>query len=700
MTIGVMDFNFDFASPELDFHAASQDRDPENVALYEAQIGESATTDQHGQAVAVVAAGVKNNNDTHGVAFDAEVLAVDFFSGVNKTFEVDGSVTYHVSDPWTYMTSNGARVINKSLGFDEDDIIVDPPDVDEKYVVEWDTVAVQNGALLVSSAGNDGESNPSLSNLTTISQLTGLGILNSGPGAFIIAGAVNDNNQIASFSDRAGSARNNYMVAPGVEIVFPWNGVLVIGNGTSFAAPHIVGAAAIIFDRWPSLTAREVMNILFDSATDLGLPGVDRVYGHGLLNLDAALQPLGTSTFAVEGTSSGPMVTGTGLILSTAFGDGGSLGSGLTDVMMLDGFSRDFSIDLRSFVGTTSRRSFLTDVLDQRRNWQSTTLRVGETGHVSFSVAEDRRASETASLLLSPHQPYEAERDLVLEFSATAAGLNLTAGTGRALGDAGQNMAFDGNSLTEAFRHPVDRSSGTYAVAGLPLGKRSAISLGVAAGQVDGIDDHPVAGLQSDASTYTAALSYDRIIGKARLGVELGALLEDGSLLGSRAAGGLSLTDQSATTWITLSGQRAFSNGIFLLASISGARTDPGNVQHSIVSDVGTIMSTSFSLGVGRYSTFQEDDALSFTVHQPLHVETAPLTIVSGTALDGSSGAVMFGARDLSLAPSGREVALETAYRARFGNWIGEANLAYSFDADHVQGRRDAAFMLTMARAF
>ena len=98
---------FDFASDELQFNAQSQGRDPALVAIYEAQIGEPATTDQHGQAVAVVAAGVKNDSGTHGVAFDAEILAVDFFSGVNETLVVQNGITFHVSDPWTYLTDNG-----------------------------------------------------------------------------------------------------------------------------------------------------------------------------------------------------------------------------------------------------------------------------------------------------------------------------------------------------------------------------------------------------------------------------------------------------------------------------------------------------------------------------------------------------------------------------------------------------------------
>lgn len=706
MTIGVFDFNFDFASDELDFNPLSRDLDPAIVDIYEAQIGESATTDEHGQAVAVVAAGAKNDLGTHGVAFNAEVLAVDFFSGVNGTLESFNGITFHVSDPWTYLTDNGARVINKSIGFDEGDIIPNPPVVTDRYVVESDAIAVQNGALLVSSAGNNSDPEPSLSNLQTIAELQNAGILDSGPGAFIIVGAVRENLQIASFSDRAGVARDHYMVAPGVNIAFPWNGVMVIGSGTSFSAPHVVGAAAIIFERWPTLTGRDVMNILFDSATDLGLPGVDAIYGQGLLNLDAALQPLGTSTFAIGASSTGPLVTGTGIVLGSAFGDGGSFGASASDVMILDGFTRDFTIDLKSFVSSVSQvsqvsqGSRITNLFNRKQDWKSSSLRFGETGKIFYAFGENAWEREAASLRSSPLTPYERERDVVLEFSDSRAGLDLAAGIGRSLGDAMAARPFNLVSLTQAFSHPVDHGQGTYAIAGVPFADGSHLRLGISSAWNQGIKAHPVAALRDNQSSHAFALRYDRRSGSALFGLEVGALVEDGALLGSVAAGGLALTERSTTTWLTLAGQRGFENGIFLAGRLSAALTDPGSIENSLLTGLGNISSTSFSFGIGRRSTLLPGDALSFTVHQPLHVEQANLTFVSGRARDRQSGHIDFSNRDLSLSPSGRELALETAYQAKFGNWIGEANLAYSFDADHIEGQQEASVMLSITRDF
>ena len=54
-------------------------------------------------------------------------LAVDYFSNVNETQISQGGVLYHVSDPWSYITARGSKIINVSFGYDTGDIIPNPP---------------------------------------------------------------------------------------------------------------------------------------------------------------------------------------------------------------------------------------------------------------------------------------------------------------------------------------------------------------------------------------------------------------------------------------------------------------------------------------------------------------------------------------------------------------------------------------------
>src|SRR5450432_1444553 len=183
VVIGIVDFNFVFGTGEVNFDPASVGPNAQAQALYQAQTGSAPSTDQHGYAVAATAAALKNNSGGQGVAFNATVLAVDYFSDVNETQISQGGVTYHISDPWTYITSRGARIINASFGYEASDIIQNPPSVSNVYELASPATAVVNGALLVAAAGNSSGANPSQFNLDNISDLRSVGKLDSGAGA-------------------------------------------------------------------------------------------------------------------------------------------------------------------------------------------------------------------------------------------------------------------------------------------------------------------------------------------------------------------------------------------------------------------------------------------------------------------------------------------------------------------------------------
>jgi subtilisin family serine protease len=60
------------------------------------------------------------------------------------------------------------------------------------------------------------------------------------------------------------------------------------GNGTSFAAPYVAGAAALVLSVDPSLSRDAVLQLLEMTAVDLGEPGLDPAFGWGLVDADAA----------------------------------------------------------------------------------------------------------------------------------------------------------------------------------------------------------------------------------------------------------------------------------------------------------------------------------------------------------------------------------------------------------------------------
>ena len=59
-------------------------------------------------------------------------------------------------------------------------------------------------------------------------------------------------------------------------------------SGTSFAAPHVTGAIALLKSAFPMATVTQIETALLDSATDLGIRGADDQFGYGMLDVAAA----------------------------------------------------------------------------------------------------------------------------------------------------------------------------------------------------------------------------------------------------------------------------------------------------------------------------------------------------------------------------------------------------------------------------
>ncbi|MGX9257773.1 autotransporter outer membrane beta-barrel domain-containing protein [Pantoea ananatis] len=60
-------------------------------------------------------------------------------------------------------------------------------------------------------------------------------------------------------------------------------------TGTSMAAPHVTGAAAVLMQRFPYMTAEQISTVLKTTATSLGKPGIDARFGWGKINLKDAI---------------------------------------------------------------------------------------------------------------------------------------------------------------------------------------------------------------------------------------------------------------------------------------------------------------------------------------------------------------------------------------------------------------------------
>lgn len=119
-------------------------------------------------------------------------------------------------------------------------------------------------------------------------------------GHFLVVAALQEGMDVlADFSNACGDAMMHCLSAPG-DIPFDTCATDPTGvcdgrsRGTSLSAPIVSGAAALLKSTYPNLSAPNVVEILLETAEDIGVPGPDSLFGMGKLDVGRSLQPVGT----------------------------------------------------------------------------------------------------------------------------------------------------------------------------------------------------------------------------------------------------------------------------------------------------------------------------------------------------------------------------------------------------------------------
>jgi subtilisin family serine protease len=324
----------------------------------------------HGTLVSSIIAGNRLDADRtyYGVAYGAQLLVGKVFgAGTNMTTVTNGlNWVATQSDGINVANTKQVTAVNLSLG--SSDIGAATSSLKSAML----NVMNKNITVVV-AAGNDGKNCSSLTNgecnfvaatpwVNTNDNLTIADFQNK-KGGYIVVGSVGADNNISSFSNRAGLTKDNFIVAPG-EYIYGASSTInngyVYANGTSCATPLVSGSLALMAQKWPYLNGAQHTQILFDTATDLGAPGVDDVYGHGMLNLTAAFNPVGTLTIPVSTASVGgtKAVSGTTGISNTKLQTSSAMISiasftPLNNTIALDSYNRDFQVNMTNTISST-----------------------------------------------------------------------------------------------------------------------------------------------------------------------------------------------------------------------------------------------------------------------------------------------------------------------------------------------------------
>lgn len=276
--------------------------------------GDGRPQDEHGHGThvaGIAAAAAGNGLGVGGVAPRARIMPV-------RVLDEDGrGSTSSVAAGIRWATDNGAQVINLSLGDLGQPLF--GPAFSDALDYAW-----ANGAIPVVAAGNDY-------------------LLSSGYAAqpAIVVSATNRSDGKPGYSSGVGSARWG-MAAPGGaggalgraedDILSTERGSRYgYRAGTSMAAPHLAGAAAILRAR--GLGPNDTVQRLLRTAKDIGSQGRDPTFGHGRLDVAAAVRGLpGAGGAGGDGGGGGqaprPSETSEGGGGAEGAGSGGGRGGG------------------------------------------------------------------------------------------------------------------------------------------------------------------------------------------------------------------------------------------------------------------------------------------------------------------------------------------------------------------------------------
>ncbi|HET9814114.1 MAG TPA: S8 family peptidase [Sphingomicrobium sp.] len=625
----------------------------------------------HGTAVSAVAAAARNNSGTLGVAFNATIIS-QRADDPGSCATADGCSFFDddVARGIDAARIAGARVINLSLGGSTPSTVL----------LSAMQRAVNSGIVLVIAAGNDGETmkgnNPDPFALSPAQNFPGMVIIAGSVGADSATGI--DMNQISAFSNKAGSGANYYLMARGIDDRAPdQTGQQFLWSGTSFSAPTISGAVAVLAQAFPNLSGADIVDILLSSADDLGATGVDTIYGHGRLDLAQAMQPIGATSLA--GSQEPIDVASSTGDLPEAAGDATheqSLGA-----IILDGYDRAYVMNLVANLRQAQRDRPLSRALQ-------TGLRAGSAAagpiSVAMTVRERHDLAQGFALERLGIGPEDLRQARLVAGSAVARLDDKTAiAFGFAEGAKAMQRRLSGvDSGAFLIARDIAGNPGFSASHGVSMALRHQFGrMGVTLSGESGEVWQEIATSATGSPYRWTSVALDRAFGRNWLSAGVSRLEEKQTLLGGRmgpALGG----GGSTSLFLDLEARHRFGGGWSAALTARRGWTDFA---------AGKFEAGAYAFDLAKTGIVSGGDRLGLRIAQPLRIEHGGFAAWLPTGYDYATQTATNTLSRLSLTPSGREVDGELSYGTGLFDgqgWVG-GNLFYRRQPGHVAAADD-----------
>lgn len=564
----------------------------------------------HGTHVGSIMAGKKDGKGMMGIAPDAKIISMNVITpkdkrGFGYSFGVD-----IIADGYKRVIDGGAFAVNNSWGFSGNGVLITDFDtlqqaLNDGFLVDNSVTQfkrmVEKDMINVFAAGNDGASQ--------VGVMAGMPILMSElKGHWVAVVSTNSNNTISSFSNKCGVAKNFCIAAPGENITAAWSkdaraltgrdGSHITMSGTSMAAPHVTGSLALLKSAFPEKTAPELLNIIFETATDLGAEGTDAVYGRGLLNLREAMSPQGTLTLALDDSTSGRRVEIEKSYIQMGAGIDTSIAKAMKNdnIIVMDKYDRGFKAGISSFVSTNPT----VNSAERGLSLSNMSLDSGKTFELYSGAKVNVKQDRSSQLVVS-----DSGVESVLS-------VNRIAGFG-----------FEEEDQTAKIMDNT-KSSGHIKMLKADIGMSHSFavtdSLNIVMGQwKGGFKNAPGKGVAE-------AVGMQMNAGSMEFELSVGKIRENGSTLGGVSAGAFAMGDTVSDTRFTSIGAKLdIGNESAISFGSSTGFTDFR--QTGLITGGSNIKTTSLSIGFAKKGILSDGDSFAITASRPVTVNSGTVYV-------------------------------------------------------------------------
>ncbi len=592
----------------------------------------------HGTAVAGIIGAAKNDSGIHGVAPSSILLVKKLNIGAALTLlNVDVGINSAVS--------NGAKVINMSFGTDAPAL----PSASEQAAMQN---AVDQGVILVVATGNSSLSQ--VLNFARLADCTGGGGICNGfnaRGRMIAVNAVDSNNNETAFGNRCGDTSTACMVAPGQNInSTSIGGGTSVVTGTSFSAPHVTGAVAVLLQKFPTITPSDAVNLLLSTATDLGSTGIDNVFGNGLLNLQNAFSARGLASLPTGQFIGGNNIAlvKTSFNLDPVFGNALENNSLLARAIILDQYNRPYRVDLNNRINSSNYKSALENLIVTKEN---NNYEIDAIPSTKLNIFSEKDKINSKGLLDNNNIENNQIQLETLLFNNTYIKI-------------GSNL--DSNIFFSNFNRKY--SDVFYEETFMPQLKF------INNGNGSGIKFKLQPNLNFTLSKFEDSNNYNltkrvldqyNIIHKKNnlnLNLGFGILNETKSILNSFSSGAFGFISDTESKFFSVSSNYKVNSNLKIFANYSKNISEIPN-SDGYISNWSKIKSNSFRIGFKKINSITKNDSLKLSVFQPLRVYSASADL--NIPIDTEKkpfGRIIYKKERHSIVPKHRQISLEGIY--------------------------------------